>query len=257
MNFTVENLEFYLLVLVRMSSFVMTAPFLSYASLPVKVKLAISFVLTLVVIQVIPIIQLDYVGVIGYSTLIVKEACVGAAIGFMANVCLYIVNFAGQLMDMEIGLSMVNLFDPQTHIQGTVSGAFYTYMVMLIMIVSNMHYYLIRAIVDSFRYFNVGEAVFSRSITDVMTDFMPNYMIIGFRIILPVFGCMLLINVVLGVLAKAAPQMNMFVIGLQLKVLIGILILAIMVEMIPTISDFIFGQMKEVISAMMKAFTPN
>lgn len=256
MNFTIENIEFYLLVLVRMSSFVLAAPFLGYSTIPVRVKAVLSFVLTLIVIQVIPVAELEYIGVIGYSTLIVKEACVGVAIGFMANICLYVITFAGQVMDTEIGLAMANLFDPLTRVQGTISGSYYMYMVMLIMVVSNMHYYLIRAIIDSFQYFSVGQAVFSEKVSQVMIDFIPNYFAIGFRIVLPVFGCMLLINVVLGVLAKAAPQMNMFIVGMQLKVLVGIIILLIMVEMIPSIADFIFSTMKEVTSNMIKAFTP-
>lgn len=256
MNFTVENIEFMLLVLVRLSSFVMVAPFFGYASIPIRIKLIISIVFAIIVLQVISPVSLDYEGVIGYAALIVKEACVGLALGFMSNICLYILNFAGQLMDMEIGLSMSSLFDPLTHVQSTVSGAMYTYLVMLVMMVSNMHYFLIRAIIDSFQYFNIGRAVFSEKLSQVMIDFFPNYFIIGFRILLPIFGCMLLTNVVLGVLARATPQMNMFVVGMQLKVLIGIVVLILIVETIPGVSEFIFDEMKEVTKELMRAFTP-
>lgn len=72
-----------------------------------------------------------------------------------------------------------------------------------------------------------------------MVDFIANYFIIAVRIVLPVFCCMLLINVVLGVLAKAAPQMNMFVVGMQIKVLAGLAILVIVIQSFPMVSDYI------------------
>ncbi len=256
MTFTIKHFEFILLVVVRLSSFVMAAPFLSYASIPVRVKLAIALVLSIIVINMVEPVTLEYTGLIGFSALMIEEACVGIAMGFMSNICLYILNFSGQLMDMDMGLSMSNIFDPQTRIQGTISGTLYLYAVMLLMMVSHMHYFVIQAVVDSFQHFNIGEAVFSKSITDVMVEFLPNYFMIAFRILLPIFGCMLIINIVLGVLARAAPQMNMFVVGMQLKVMVGIIVLFIIVETLPGVTNFIYDQMRTVTNQLMDAFTP-
>ena len=86
--------------------------------------------------------------------------------------------------------------------------------------------------------------------------FVANYFVVGFRIVLPVFACMLVINVVLGVLTRAAPQMNMFVVGMQVKVMVGILLLLIIVSTIPTVADFIFGKMKDVVVDVYRSFTP-
>lgn len=256
MSFTVENMEYYLMVVARVSAFVMTAPFFSYNTVPVRMKAAISIMLSILVIQINPAVTISYAGVIGYSILVVKEVVVGLILGFMCNLCMYIVNFAGQIMDMEMGLSMANMFDPSTNMQITVTGNIYNYFMMLLLVVTNMHYYIIRAIFDSFTYFNVGEAVFRSSIKDIMIDFMANYFIIAFRIVLPVFCCMLIINVVLGVLSKAAPQMNMFVVGIQIKVLAGMAVLVVIIQALPTVSEFIFGQMKDVISQVIRGFTP-
>lgn len=257
MTFTLENLEFYLLILVRVSGFIMTAPFFSYSSVPMRVRAAMSIFLSLVVIPITPVIALEYTGVLGYSVLILKETMLGVTLGLMCSMCFYIVNFAGQLMDMEMGLSMASMFDPMTNMQVSVTGNIYNYLLMLMLVVTNMHYYIIRAIVDSFSYFNVGKAVFDTvSLKSVLVDFMANYFIIAVRIVLPVFCCMLLINVVLGVLAKAAPQMNMFVVGIQIKVMAGLIILVLMVQSFPMVSDYIFGEMKDVMSQVIRIFTP-
>lgn len=256
MRFTVENMEFYLLVLVRMSAFVLSAPFLNYSAIPVRMKAGISILLSIVVIQVIPVVPLSYSGIVGFSVLVLKETVVGLVLGFMCNVCFYIVSFSGQIMDMQMGLSMANMYDPATNIQVTVTGNIYNYFLMLMLVVTNMHYYIIRAITDSFSYFNVGQAVFRMELKDVMLNFMGNYFLIALRIVLPVFCCMLLIHVILGVLTKAAPQMNMFSIGLQIQVFVGIILLILLVQTLPMVSDFIFSEMKEVITQVIHVFTP-
>lgn len=256
MNFTVENLEFYLLVLVRISSFVMVAPFFSLQAIPLNWKFAISLVLSIVVIQSIPAVSLEYTGIIGFSALVLKECAVGLILGYMCNICMYIVSFAGQLIDMEMGLSMASMFDPLTSIQISVTGNMYTYLVMLVMMATNMHHYVVRAILETFGFFTVGQAVFNGNLTQMAIDFMANYFVIGFRIVLPIFASMLVINVVLGVLSRATPQMNMFVVGIQIKVLVGILLLLIVVSMIPTVTDFIFQQMKDVVIDVYRSFTP-
>lgn len=258
MTFTVENLEFYLLVLVRVSALVMTAPFFSYNSIPMRVRAAMSVFLSLICISITPVIPLHYVGVVGYSVLILKEMLLGITLGLMCNMCFHIVSFSGQLMDMEMGLSMASMFDPMTNSQISVTGNLYNYALMLMMVVTNMHYYIIRAIADSFSYFNVGKAVVPiLSLKNLVVDFIGNYFIIAVRIVLPVFCCMLLINVVLGVLAKAAPQMNMFVVGLQIKVLVGLIILVLVIQSFPMVADYIFGEMKQIITNVIHIFTPS
>lgn len=257
MTFTVEDLEFYLLVLMRVAGLIMTAPFFSYTSVPMRVRAAMSVFLTLVVIQATPVITLHYTGLLEYSVLIVKETMLGVTIGLMCSICFYVINMAGQLMDMEMGLAMANMFDPMTNMQVSVTGNLYNYLLMLMLVVTNMHYYILRAIVDSFSYFNVGEALFDTvSLKNVVVDFMANYFIIAVRIILPVFCCMLLINVVLGVLAKAAPQMNMFVVGMQIKVLVGLVILVLVMQSFPMVSDYVFDEMKQIMTQVVHVFTP-
>lgn len=256
MSFTVESLEFYLLIIMRISSFVLTAPLFSHRSIPARVKIAISVWLSVVVISATPEISLEYTGVVGYAVLVIQESIVGMILGFMCNLCLYIIHFAGQIIDMEIGLSMANMFDPASGIQVTVTGNLYNYLVMLLLVVTNMYHYVIRGIMDSFSYFNVGQAVFRLGLKDIAVDFMANYFLIALRIVLPVLCCILIMDVVLGVLTKAAPQMNMFAVGIQLKVLIGIILLILLVETIPTVAQFIFDEMKTVITQVIYMLKP-
>lgn len=256
MSFTIEHVEFYLLVLIRITSFVIGAPFFGYQTIPMKIRLSIGMILSLVAFQTVPVVELHYVGVLGFSVLVLKEMMVGLILGFMCNICTYIISFAGQLMDMEMGLSMASTFDPLTNIQVSISGNMYLYLVMLMMLISNLHYKIVQAILDTFTYFNVGQAVFDGNLQETAIEFIANFFLVGFRIVLPIFACMLVINVVLGVLSRAIPQMNMFVVGIQIKVLVGIVLLLIIVPTVPTITNFVVETMQEIVVKLYNAFTP-
>ncbi len=187
--------------------------------------------------------ELVYQGVIGFAGLLISEALVGIILGFFTNICYYILAFAGQMMDMEIGFAMVNEFDPVSNIQTTITSNYYSYIVMLIMMVTNLHHYLIIAFADAFKIIPLGGAKFSPSLYLLMIEFIKEYFIIGFRIILPVFAATLILNVILAILAKVAPQMNMFVIGIQLKIFVGLAVLFLVVGLTPRVAEFIFDEM--------------
>ncbi|MCR5793228.1 MAG: flagellar biosynthetic protein FliR [Lachnospiraceae bacterium] len=253
MSFTVENLEFFLMIVVRMSTFVYTAPFLSLSSVPHRVKLGISVTLSILMFQMIPYDPLEYTGTVGFAFLVIREAIIGLVLGFCANVCSYIVGLSGQLIDMEIGFSMVNELDPATKITNTITGNYYSYFVMLMLMITDMHYYIISAILDSFQTIPLGTVSFNPRLYEIIQKFMTDYFVIGFRIVLPVFASILLVNIVLGVLSKIAPQINMFVVGMQLKVFIGLFILFLIVGLIPKVSDFIFVEMRTMLNLMTQA----
>jgi len=245
MTFTVENLEYFILIIVRLSAFIFSAPIFSIKHLPVRVKILMSVFLGVLVYYMVPVEKIQTNGLISYAILILQESIAGLVLGFIANICLYIVNFSGRVIDMEIGFAMANMMDPSTRMQTSITGVYLTQIVSLLLLVTNMHYYILKAIIDSFRYVPVGDVFIDRTFYEIFQTFIVDYFIIGFRIILPIFAVTLIVNVVLGVLAKIAPQMNMFVVGMQLKVFAGLFVLLIVVVTLPTISDFIFDAMRE------------
>lgn len=253
-SFTLQNFEYFFLILVRISSFVAVAPFFSMAQVPRKVKVGLAFSISLLLWFVVPTESLEYETVIDYAAIVIKEAIVGILIGFSANISNYIINFAGRLMDMDMGFAMVNVFDPVTKEQVSISGTLYNYLVMLCLLCSGMHTYVLRAFVDAYSFIPIGMAKFDvNGIYQGVLMFLADYMIIGFRIYLPVFMALMILNVVLGVLAKVAPQMNMFVVGMQLKIMAGLLVLFVGVYLLPDVSNFIFNETRK----MMVTFIEN
>lgn len=256
MNFTIENFEFFLLILVRVSGFIFSAPFYSLSNVPRRVRVGLSVFISILLFSTMQKYSLEYVGVFGYAKLVIVELMLGIMMGYMTSICIYILNFAGQIIDMEIGFSMVNVMNPAANMSTTVTGTLYTYFVMLILLATDMYRYILSAMLDAFQFIPVGQAVFRVSIYSVMVTFIKDYFIIGFRIVLPMFAATLMINVVLGVLAKVAPQMNMFVIGLQLKVFVGLVILCLAGKYIPDVADLIYSEMKTMVNEIVKVLSP-
>lgn len=186
--------------------------------------------------------------VMEYAVIVMKEAIAGLLIGFGANICMAIVNFAGSIADMETGLSMATLMDPATRESTSITGALYQYSFMLMLIASGMYRYLFGALADSFTLIPVNGVTFhADSLLNSMIEFMNDYILIGFRIVLPIFCVTLLLNAILGVLAKVSPQMNMFAVGIQLKVLAGLSALFLTAGMLPGAADFVYQEMKKMV----------
>ena len=157
---------------------------------------------------------------------------------------------------METGMSMASLVDPTTHQQESISGVLYQYVITLILIITGLHRYLITALAQTFILIPINKAVFdSTKLLDSIVTFLNDYIMLGFRICLPVFAVMLLLNAILGIMTKLAPQMNMFSVGMQLKVLVGLSTLFITVGMLPIVGDMISGEIRKMMVVFVNAMT--
>ncbi len=252
-TFSLGNLEYFLLIFVRISCFVYIAPFLGQNEVPRQVKIGLSAFLSLLLYNVIERPALNYTDVIGYAVIVFREGITGLLIGFSANICSSIVLFAGNIIDMDIGLSMATIFDPATGSETTLTGSFYQKLILLLLIASNMHLYMIQAIGDSFSVIPIGAVQFDwQHIANTLSTYMCDMGVIGFRIYLPFFACIMILNCILGIMAKVAPQMNMFAVGMQLKVLVGLAVMFLTVILLPDAADFIGDEMKKMVEMIVE-----
>ena len=248
LSFSLVTFEYFLMIVVRVSSFVAVAPFYGTNNTPRRVKIGFSVMVAILLFQILERPALDYEGVFGFAVIIIREGITGLLIGFAASVCNSIILLAGNMIDMEIGLSMATEYDPMNNTQVNITGQLYNYLLLLLLIATDMHHYILHAVVDSYKLIPVNGQVFQwdhlfQSFLTYMTDLF----VIAFRIILPIFAVMMILNCILGIMAKVAPQMNMFAIGMQMKILIGFLIMFLTIRLLPSISNFVFKEMKKLI----------
>lgn len=252
-TFSLIDFEILLLILVRISCLVYVAPFFNTKNVPALAKIGLSVFVSILIFGSVDASAVEYTGVLGYAVIVLKEGITGLLIGLAASVCNSIILFAGNIIDMDIGLSMAQEFDAQTNSQVTITGNMYNYFLLLLLLATNMHHYILRAIVDSFQVIPVNGQVFDwDSLMTSMIRYMGDMFVIAFRIILPVFACIMILNCILGIMAKVAPQMNMFAVGIQMKVLVGLSVLFLTVSLLPGISDFVFTEMKRMIVSMIE-----
>ena len=255
-SFSMTELEYFLLILVRVTTFIYAAPFFGMANTPNRVKIAIGFFISVLVYRIVPVTALPYNTILGYSVIVLKEAFTGIIIGYGAGICTSILNFAGQMVDTETGLSMVSVMDPVSRDSVTITGSFYQYGVLLMLLITGMYQFVLGALCESFDLIPINGAIFSSDkLLNAMTVFLVDFLVMGFTICLPVFVSMLLLNAILGVLAKVSPQLNMFAVGIQLKILIGIMVMFITVGMLPSVSNMVFGEIRKMTTIFMEALT--
>lgn len=251
-TFSLLTFEYYLLVLVRIASFVAVAPFFGLNSVPTRVKAGFSAIFAILVAQVMPA-ELVYDGMIEYAMIAVKEAITGLTLGMMANACTYIIGFAGHMIDMQVGLSMAQEYNPLTRTQESITGNMYYYAIMLLLLISDLYHYIIRAVADSFTLIPVNAQIFNwEYLADSMVTLVTDLLVLGFRIMLPVFACCMVMNCILGIMAKVAPQMNMFAVGIQIKIFIGYAVLVVTVMLLPRAAALIGDEVKLMLRMVLK-----
>ena len=253
-QFSLDELEYFLLIFVRITCFISVAPFFGMNNTPARVKIGLGFFISLLLYHTsVPHAALSYQTVWGYGIIVMKEAITGLLIGFGAQLCTTVVIFSGMIIDMNIGLSMVSMMDPTTKENTSITGMYLQYTTMLMLLVSGMYQFLLMAVADTYRLIPVNGAVFQTDeLIASMIQFLSEYIIIGFRICLPVFAVIMVLNAVLGILAKIAPQINMFSVGIQLKILVGLMTLFFTTAMLPGAADFIFRQMRVMVTRLVE-----
>ncbi|MBP3544451.1 MAG: flagellar biosynthetic protein FliR, partial [Lachnospiraceae bacterium] len=153
---TTQDIEAFLMVLIRITSFVSVAPFFNMSSTPQRVKIGLSVCVALLIYTAAPLEIPAYSSAMEYAFLVVKESVAGILIGFSAYICFSAIFFAGRMIDMEIGMSMANMFDMTTRTQVSVSGNLYNYLMLIMLVITDMHHFLLGALVDSFQVIPIG-----------------------------------------------------------------------------------------------------
>ncbi len=248
-SFSFYDLEYFLLIFVRVSMFIYIAPFFSMTNTPRNVRVLLSIFISYLLYNVLTPSQAVVTdSLVELAVIVIKEAITGLLIGLSTNICMSILNFSGAVADMEMGLSMVQILDPATRQTTSVTAGIYNYSFNLLMLSGGLYIYLLGALKDTFTLIPVNGAIFdSQNLASSAVTFMTDYILIGFRIMLPIFAAMLMLNAILGIMAKVSPQMNMFAVGVQLKIVVGLGVLFLTVGLLPKMADIIYDEMKKIL----------
>lgn len=231
-----ELLLFYLpiffLVLCRISAFFVVAPLFSFAGVPTPFKIGIAFFISLLALFAIPIestMALDGEFILS----IIREVLVGLLLGFVAYLFFTVVQVAGSFVDLQMGFGIVNVIDPVTGAQSPILGNFKFIIAILLFLAVNGHHMMIAAIIESYEWVPIQNELFMRIYAgDVSTFLIESFktmFILAFKMAAPLIATLFLADVALGMLARTAPQFNVFVVGIPFKILLGFLVFFLMI----------------------------
>ncbi len=245
----------FLLVLTRVSGIFLLAPFFGSLNIPVYIRAGTAFAIAMVLFPVIDQQGIPQIpqSVVGYMLAVIVELIVGWLIGFVAYITFAAIHMAGKLLDMQVGFAVVNVVDPTSGQQIPLLGSFLYNLGIIIFLVTNGHHMVISGLFESFQMIPVLGATFDLSISDLMVDMTGGIFVTGMKIALPVLFAILLTDVGLGVLARTMPQMNIFVVGIPAKIVIGLFVLSIALPFYILFLDVMFNEMYGNISAALRA----
>jgi flagellar biosynthetic protein FliR len=220
--------------LLRIAAMVMAAPILSTRQIPVRFRLLLAVLITLVVQPVLPPSPLVEVFSTDAVLIAVQQIGIGAALGFMLQMVFNALIFGGQVMAYSMGLGFANMMDPANGVNVPVVAQFWQILAMLAFLLMNGHLVLISAIVDTFAVLPVATDGLSRAGLWELVSWASRMFAAGVLMALPVIIALLVINVGMGVVSRAAPQLNIFAIGFPITLLLGFVLIWVTLPQVMT-----------------------
>lgn len=222
-----QFLASYLLPMVRVLGIFTSAPFFGNRYVPATVRVGLGIAISAIITPSLPVVSIDLVSWNGTLALI-QQFLIGVSLGFCIRIIFTAVEFAGELTGMTMGFGFATFFDPQSQGHSSSISQFLSALLMLIFLGSDLHLLILEILSSSFKEIPLDHGGFKDLQYQSLANLGGNIFKYGVQLALPLITALLLINMTLGVLTRAAPQLNLFGIGFPLSLLGGFLMLYMM-----------------------------
>lgn len=217
-------------ILVRMSGFVLFNPILARKGIPGLVRTGFILVLALSVstatIQAVAVPAM----LLEFALKLLLELGLGFLLGFVMQLFFYIPQLAGHIIDNEMGMTMASTYDAGSQVNMTVSSTLLNVLMSLLFFAANGHHTLIRIMLTSGDIVPYGAAVLGTDIANAMVELFIECTVLGVKLALPILAAELMGQVGMGILMKVIPQINVFAINIELKVIIGLILIFLLIS---------------------------
>lgn len=227
---TTAQITLFSLIFMRMSGFILLNPILGRKNIPAQVKAGIIFVLTLTVYSFSSGEAFDISSPLEYGFLLLKEFVAGYVVGFVTELFFFVITFAGFVMDFQMGLSMATVYDPQNNAQIPVTGSLLQTFYMLLFFAVDGHLALLKILLGSAEIIPYGGILLTQNLSVKIIELFSECVLMGVKFAFPVLAAEFLVEMAVGILNKMVPQINVFVINMQLKITAGLVLLVFLVS---------------------------
>jgi flagellar biosynthetic protein FliR len=246
------QLETFFLIWVRCSTMLMIMPVFGTSEIPVMVRIALGLIVSFVVYPTVtamqPLADLDALAIA-----LISQVVIGILFGFVTQMVFMGVQFAGEIIDIQIGFAVANVINPASQQQVTIIGELQLALATLIFLVTNSHLLFFRGIGGSFNLLPLPWMNITTATQHSIVTFFTQALLIVFSVSAPVAITLFLVNITLAFLARVAPQMNIFVIGFPLQITVGLLMLVLTLPLLGYALPNLFGQVPRQLDTLMRS----
>ena len=236
-----DTLVAFMLLSVRISAMLLAAPLFSASSVSIPIRVITALAIAVMLLQAVPTPKVDILSPAGALAL-AGEAIVGAAIGFLFQLGFAAVQLAGEQIAASTGLGFAAMLDPQTGTQSPVINQFLSIMMLLSFLTLEGHHILLKLLAASYQALPIGTAFFNAPVLIGIAKAGALIFSAGMLACLPIIVALFLVTLVIGILTRVAPQMNLFSVGFAISILAG---LALMLVALPGLTASMAGILDE------------
>ena len=213
-------LQKFILILVRVTAFIVVCPGFSYKGLSNIFKIALSIAISLLIHSTIP--NIEFSNNIYYLLFMAMgEVLLGLAMGYITKLVFAAIEIAGQMVDFQVGFSMASLYDPAMGINASNYGRVYYWLSICLFFILDMHHRVIWTMVDSFKHIPIGNLSFNLYGVEGVIRLFTSSFELALNLAAPLIIVVLVTDVVLGIISKTVPQINVLMLGMPLKSMIS------------------------------------
>jgi flagellar biosynthesis protein FliR len=249
------QLETFFLVWMRCSTMLMIMPIFGTSSIPALVRVAIGFIISIVIYSTVPTIP-EPLDLGGLAVGLFCQLMIGAFFGFVTQLVFMGVQYAGEILDVQIGFAVANVLNPTTQQQVTIIGELQLALATLLFLITNAYALYLQGIAGSFSLLPLPWAAITQGTQDSITLFFSQALLIIFQTAAPASITLFLVNIMLAFLARVAPQMNIFVVGFPIQITVGLIMMIICLPLLSYALPNLYQQVPRQLDTLMRSMAP-
>ncbi len=253
-NLSYGDFEHFIFVLVRVGAFIVFVPILGSQQVPARIKIGFILLLSLSIFPLVRHLPMpEPKGLLDFSVYLFSEATVGLVLAYATRLIFTAVQIAGTVVDFQMGFGIVNVIDPQTQTQVSITAQFQNIFTILLYLALNAHHLTIYALVESFQLINPHQFGFSAGTMALILKLFATTFVVAVKIAAPIMAILFFISVGLGLVARTVPQMNVFIVGFPLQIAVGLLMVGLTMSFFAMLMTRHIAQLPDWLMSLMHA----
>ncbi|HAA74799.1 TPA: flagellar type III secretion system protein FliR [Candidatus Latescibacteria bacterium] len=251
LDFSVARWQVFLLVFVRIIGVIAVSPFFGHRVIISQAKIGLGLVVAIMMFSSMPVHIDPEPNLLPYLILAGKELILGMLFGYTARLVFYAVQFAGEIIGIDIGFGVVNIIDPLSAEQISVIGTFKNLIAIVTFLAIDGHHVILNALIKSFEMLPLGGVHLGAGVGQSVIDTTAQVFVMAIQMAAPVITSLFLTSLALGIVARTVPQMNVFIVGFPLKIGVGVAMLMISLPLFQVVLVKLFGDIGPNLSVLM------